>query len=41
MRGGYLYQHRPDVISQGWMTDDEVALWVAFWELRQAETGER
>lgn len=38
MRGGYLHQHRPDVIPQGFLTDEEVALWAAFWELRQAET---
>ena len=26
MRGGYLYQHRPDVIPQGYLTDEELAL---------------
>lgn len=36
-RGGYLYQHRPDIIPQGWMTDDETALWVAYYERKAAE----
>lgn len=36
-RGGFLYQHRPDVIPQGWQTDEEVALWVAYYEMRAAE----
>lgn len=37
MRGGYLYQHRPDVIPQGFMTDEELSLWVAFQERRNTE----
>ena len=32
MRGGYLYQHRPDVVPQGHITHDEVALWAAYYE---------
>lgn len=36
-RGGYLYQHRPDVIPQGWMTPDEMALWAAFFEREKQE----
>lgn len=32
LRGGYLYQHRPDVVPQGHMTPDEVALWAAYYE---------
>lgn len=39
MRGGYLYQHRPDVIPQGWMTDEELALWSAYYAMRAAERG--
>ena len=38
-RGGYLYQHRPDVIPQGYLTDEEVTLWGAFFEMRNAEQG--
>lgn len=34
-RGGYLYEHRPDVIPQGFMTDEELALWSAWYELRK------
>lgn len=37
-RGGYLYQHRPDVIPQGFQTDEELALWAAFYERRAADT---
>jgi hypothetical protein len=37
LRGGYLYQHRPDVIPQGYVTDEELALWSAYYERRQAE----
>ena len=36
-RGGYLYQHRPDVIPQGYLTDEESALWIAFYEQRNRE----
>ena len=36
-RGGYLYQHRPDVIPQGWMTNEELSLWAAYYEQRAAE----
>jgi hypothetical protein len=31
-RGGFLYQHRPDVIPQGYVTPEELALWCAFYE---------
>lgn len=37
VRGGYLYQHRPDVIPQGFLTDEELALWSAYYEQRAAE----
>lgn len=36
-RGGFLHQHRPDVIPQGFVTDEELALWVAYYELRASE----
>jgi len=32
LRGGYLYQHRPDLIPQGFLTHEEVALWAAYYE---------
>jgi hypothetical protein len=41
MRGGYLYQHRPDVIPQGRLTDEEVCLWAAFRSRRDKEEGGR
>ena len=34
MRGGYLYQHRPDVVPTGYLSDDELSLWAAFYEIR-------
>ena len=34
-RGGYLYEHRPDVIPQGFITDEELALWSAWYERRK------
>ena len=37
MRGGYLYEHRPDVIPQGFLTDEELALWSAYYERKHAE----
>ncbi len=37
MRGGYLYQHRPDVIPQGRMTEEELSLWVAYYDRKTAE----
>lgn len=33
-RGGFLYQHRPDVIPQGWLTHEELSLWCAYYELK-------
>ena len=41
VRGGYLYQHRPDVIPQGFVTDEEVTLWCAYYERRAAEDKQR
>ncbi len=37
MRGGYLHQHCPDVIPHGRLTDEEVSLWCAFFEMQAAE----
>lgn len=33
-RGGWLYQHRPDVIPHGYLSDEELALWGAYYERR-------
>lgn len=41
LRGGYLYQHRPDVIPHGRLTDEELALWSAYYERKQKEEGGR
>lgn len=40
MRGGYLYQHCPDVAPNGYVTSEEVCLWVAYHERRAAEDGQ-
>jgi hypothetical protein len=40
-RGGYLYQHRPDLFPQGFMTDEEQALWVAYYKQTTAEAKQR
>jgi hypothetical protein len=37
LRGGYLYEHRPDVIPQGFVTEEELALWAAWYEQRAAQ----
>lgn len=40
LRGGWLYEVRPDVIPQGWMTDEEIGLWAAYYEMkRERERG--
>lgn len=31
-RGGYLYQHRPDLFPQGFLTQEELSLWAAYME---------
>jgi hypothetical protein len=40
-RGGFLWQHRPDVIPQGFVTDEEISLWGAFYEMRAREAKQR
>lgn len=41
MRGGFLHQHRPDVVPQGFVTDEEVGLWAAYYEKHEAEKARR
>lgn len=36
-RGGFLYEHRPDVIPQGYVTAEELTLWVAYYEAQAAQ----
>ena len=38
-RGGFLYEHRPDVIPQGFQTGEELSLWAVFYEMRAKESG--
>lgn len=37
VRGGYLYQHRPDIFPQGYLTDEEAALWCVYYQQREQE----
>lgn len=37
VRGGFLHQHRPDVIPQGFITDEEIAFWAVYYERKAAE----
>jgi len=39
MRGGFLYQHRPDLIPHGRLTDEELALWAVYHDRRRGEDG--
>lgn len=32
MRGGFLFQLRPDIIPQGYLTDEELAYWTVYYE---------
>lgn len=36
-RGGFLHQHRPDVIPHGYVTNEELALWAAYYEAQAAQ----
>lgn len=38
-RGGFLYQHRPDLFPQGFLTQDEIAVWALYYESKEALTG--
>lgn len=40
-RGGWLHQLRPDIIPQGFLTDEEISLWAAFYARRQADDKRR
>jgi len=35
LRGGSLWEQRPDIIPQGWQTNEELALWSAHYEMRR------
>jgi hypothetical protein len=37
MRGGFLYQHRPDLMPHGMLTNEEVSLWAVYHERRNRE----
>jgi len=39
MRGGFLYQHRPDLIPHGMLTNEEVCLWAVYHDRRNREDG--
>lgn len=31
-RGGWLYEHRPDVIPHGYVTPEELSLWAVYYD---------
>jgi len=37
LRGGYLYEHRPDLVPHGYLSEEEIALWAAYYDQRSAE----
>jgi len=39
MRGGFLYQHRPDLFPQGFLTLDELTLWSMWYENKEQLCG--
>jgi hypothetical protein len=39
MRGGFLYQHRPDLFPQGYLTTQEIALWGLWYERKEGLIG--
>jgi len=39
MRGGFLYQHRPDLFPQGYLTLDEIALWSLYYDNKEQICG--
>ncbi len=41
VRGGYLYQHRPDIMPHGMLSDEELCLWSAFYDRKAAEQPKR
>lgn len=36
-KGGYLYEHRPDLFPEGQLTDTEMELWGLFYRDRNRE----
>lgn len=34
-----MYQHRPDLFPQGYLTDDEIVLWSLYYETKEATRG--
>jgi len=37
IRGGYLYQHRPDIFPEGFLTDTEAQLWIIYYKNKKAQ----
>lgn len=36
LRGGYLYEHRPDIVPYGYLSGEETALWAVYYDEQQA-----
>ena len=39
MRGGFLYQHRRDLFPHDFLTPEEISLWAAYYERKDAQRG--
>lgn len=39
LRGGFLYQHRPDLFPQGFLTQQEILLWAEYYERKGSRSG--
>ena len=37
VRGGYLYEHRPDIMPYGMRSADELCLWSAYYDRKASE----
>lgn len=37
LRGGYLYEHRPDIVPHGYLTDYELCLWSVYYDTKAKE----
>jgi len=36
-RGGFLYEHRPDVMPFGYLSNEELALWSEYYARKERE----
>lgn len=39
MRGLFLYQTRPDLFPEGWLTNEEMELWSRYYDWKKSAVG--